>query len=442
MRGPDIFSGEGQEVRLLIKNGRIISPPTHTDETLDILIEHGRIVGLQAKIEASASRVIDASRLVVAPGFIDLHAHLREPGQEHKEDIRSASLAAAKGGFTSICAMPNTSPVNDCRTVTEYILSAAKEKAVVGVLPIAAITLGLNGGELTDMADLVGAGAVAFSDDGRGVQNSRIMLEALQRASSLNTLIIEHCEDLNLSRDGLMHQGATSSALGLQGIPGSAEDVMVARDIILAEAARARIHIAHLSTKGAVGLVKEAKRSGIAVTAEATPHHLILTDSALVRPDTNLKVNPPLRGSEDVEALLEAVKTGLIDVLATDHAPHTAEEKSRDFARAPCGIAGLETAVSLLLDRLVNKNLISLPRFVEMLSTAPAQMLGLKNKGRIAVGADADLTIFSPNKDVTVNVESFAGKGRNNPFHGWKLKGAPVMTIVAGRIAYPFGPMA
>jgi dihydroorotase len=334
--------------------------------------------------------------------------------------------------------MPNTSPVNDRRAVTEYILAAAKKKAAVGVFPIAAITLGLDGEALTDMADLIGAGAVAFSDDGRGVQNSQVMLRALEQASSLNALIIEHCEDRNLSRDGLMHQGAASSSLGLKGIPGSAEDVMVARDIILAEAARARIHIAHLSTRGAVDLVREAKKRNIGVTAEATPHHLVLTDSALVRPDTNLKVNPPLRGPEDVQALLEAVKAGVIDVLATDHAPHAAEEKNIEFDRAPFGIAGLETAVSLLLDRLVNKNLISLARFVEMLSTAPAKILGWKNKGRIAAGADADLTILSLSQDVTVDVGSFVSKSRNNPFHDWKLRGAPVMTVVAGKIAYPF----
>jgi dihydroorotase len=423
---------------LLIKKGRVIDPASKTDETLDVLIEGDRIIELKAKIDPAGSRVIDASRLVVSPGFIDMHAHLREPGQEQKEDIRTASLAAAKGGFTSICAMPNTDPVNDRRSVTEFILSTAKTKAAVGVFPIAAITRGLGGEALTDMADLIRAGAVAFSDDGRGVQNSLVMLRALERANSLNSLVIEHCEDLNLSRHGLIHQGAISFKLGLQGIPGSAEDVMVARDIILAGAARSRLHIAHLSTRVAVDLVREAKKRGIGVTAEATPHHLVLNDSALLHPDTNLKVNPPLRSPEDVQALLEAVQTGVIDVLATDHAPHTVEEKAIEFDRAPFGIAGLETAVSLLLDRLVNKKLISLTRFVEMLSTAPARILGWTNKGRIAPGADADLTILSLSKDIKVDVGSFVSKSRNNPFHGWKLRGAPVMTVVAGEIVYPF----
>jgi dihydroorotase len=423
---------------LLIKNGRVIDPASGTDETLDILVESGRIVELKAKIEPGGSRVIDASRLVVCPGFIDLHAHLREPGQEHKEDIRTASLAAAKGGFTSICAMPNTTPVNDHRAITEYILAAAKKKSLISVFPIAAITRGLNGQELTDMADLIGAGAVAFSDDGRGVQNSQIMRQALEQAAALNVLIIEHCEDQNLSRDGLVHQGAASALLGLKGIPGSAEDVMVARDIILTGASRSRLHIAHLSSRGAVDLVREAKKRNIQVTAEATPHHLVLTDASLSRPDPNLKVNPPLRGPEDARALLDAVQAGVIDVFATDHAPHTPEEKNVDFDRAPFGIAGLETAVSLLLDRLVNKNLISLARFVDMLSTAPARILGLKNKGRIAAGADADLTLLSLSKDITVDVQLFASKSRNNPFHGWKLRGAPVMTVAAGNIVYPF----
>ncbi len=423
---------------LLIKNGRVIDPPSGTDDTLDILIDEGRIVDLKAKIEGEGKKVIDASRLVVAPGFIDLHVHIREPGQEHKEDIRTASLAAAKGGFTTICAMPNTSPVNDSRSVTEYILFEAGKRAIVHILPIAAITRGLAGKELTDMAELASAGAVAFSDDGRGVQDSQVMRRALEYSKSLEVPLIDHCEDRSLSQDGLMHEGAAACLFGLKGIPASAEDVMVARDIILAGASDARIHIAHLSTAGAVRLVREAKKRKVKVTAEVTPHHLVLTDSALENYDTGLKVNPPLRGREDVRALLQSIEDGIIDVFVTDHAPHAPEEKDVEFDRAPFGINGLETAVSLLLDRIVNKKVIPLPRFVKMISSRPAEILALKNKGRIAVGADADLTILNLNKEIVVDVQGFVSKSRNNPFHGWKLKGAPVMTIVGGRAVYPF----
>jgi dihydroorotase len=425
-------------VSLLIKNGRVIDPPSGTDDTLDILIDEGRIVDLKAKIEGEGRKVIDASRLVIAPGFIDLHAHLREPGQEHKEDIRTASLAAAKGGFTTICAMPNTCPVNDSRSVTEHILSEAGRRAVVNILPIAAITRGLAGKELTDMADLAGAGAVAFSDDGRGVQDSQVMRRALEYSKFLKVPVIDHCEDRNLSQDGLMHEGVASCLFGFKGIPASAEDAMVARDIILAEASDARVHIAHLSTAGAARLVREAKKRKVKVTAEVTPHHLVLTDSALENYDTGLKVNPPLRSREDVRALHQAVADGTVDVFATDHAPHSPEEKDVEFDRAPFGINGLETAVSLLLDRIVNKKVIPLARFVEMISSRPAEILGLKNKGRIAVGADADLTILNLNKEIVVDVQGFVSKSRNNPFHGWKLKGAPITTIVRGRAVYPF----
>jgi len=425
-------------VKLLIKNGRVIDPSSGTDETLDILIDKGKIIDFKPKIEAESSRIIDASRLVVAPGFIDMHAHLREPGQEDKEDIHTASQAAAKGGFTSLCAMPNTNPINDNRGVTEYILSEAKKRALVNIFPIASITKCLRGEELTDMADLASAGAVAFSDDGKCIQDSRVMRRALEYSNLLQTLIIDHCEDFNLSREGLMHEGFSSHLFGLKGIPASAEDIMVARDVILAGAARARVHIAHLSTRGAAYLVREARKRKIKVTAEVTPHHLILTDSALENYDANLKVNPPLRSHDDVQALLEAVKDGVVDVFATDHSPHTPEEKDVEFDRAPFGIDGLETAVSLLLDKLVNKNVISLPRFIDMISTKPAQILGLKDKGRIAVGADADLTILNLHKEVVVDVHKFASKSRNTPFHGWKLKGTPVMTIVAGNTVYPF----
>jgi len=425
-------------MRLLIKNGRVVDPASGTDETLDILIDKGKIVDLKAKIESTGPKTIDASRLVVAPGFIDMHVHLREPGQEDKETIKTGSLAAAKGGFTSLCAMPNTEPPNDNRGVTEYILSEAKKNAVVNIFPIASVSKGLAGEELTDMADLVSMGAIAFSDDGRPVHNSHLLRRALEYSKFLKTLIIDHCEDKSLTEDGVMHEGHYSYLLGLKGIPASSEEIMVARDIILAEKAEARIHIAHLSVKGAVQLIKEAKKRKIQVTAEATPHHLVLSDSALESYDTNLKVNPPLRSVEDVEALIEAIREGVVDTIATDHAPHTPEEKDVEFDKAPFGIAGLETAVSLLLDKLVNKNVISLQKFIEMISTSPARILGLENKGKITIGADADLTILNLHKDSIVDVNSFKSKSRNNPFHNWKLKGAPVMTIVGGKIVYPF----
>ena len=425
-------------MKFLIKNGRVVDPKSNTDETLDILIDAGKIAGLKAKIESRDATLIDASRFVVAPGFIDMHVHLRVPGEEHKETIETGTRAAAKGGFTSICAMPNTSPVNDDPEVTEYILAQAGRRAIVNLYPIGALTKGLLGAEPADMAGQVAAGAIAFSDDGKCIQNSRVMRQVLEYSKSLNTLVIDHCEDKSLSENGVMHEGAASLRFGLRGIPAAAEDIMVARDIILAESLGAQVHIAHLSTKGATHLVREAKKRKVKITAEATPHHIVLNDGYLKNFETNYKVNPPLRSPEDVQALISAVKDGTVDVFATDHAPHTAKEKDAAFDKAPFGMVGLETAVSLLLDKLVNKNVISLARFIEMISTKPAQLLGLKNKGQIAVGADADLTILNLHKGVVVDVKAFSSKSKNSPFHGWKLKGAPVMTIVAGKIVYPF----
>ncbi len=423
-------------MRLLIKNGRVIDPSSGTDDTLDILIDKGKIVELKARIDAKEAKLIDASRLVVAPGFIDMHVHLRDPGQEDKETISTGSQAAAKGGFTSIACMPNTNPVNDNRGVTEYILSEAKKKAAVNVFPIAAITRGLRGEELTDMADLVEAGAVAFSDDGHPLENSQTMRRALEYSKLLNTLIIDHCEDRNLSGEGVMNEGYYSYLFGLRGMPDSSEEIMIARDIILAQKAGARIHIAHLSVKGAVDLIKEAKKKKVKVTAEVTPHHLFLTDACLETYDTNLKVNPPLRSKEDTQALVQAVKEEVIDAFSTDHAPHATDEKDVEFDVAPFGICGLETAVSLLLDRLVNKNVISLQKFIQMSSTNPALILGLEKKGKISPGADADLTILNLHKEIVVDVKSFKSKSRNTPFHDWKLRGAAVMTIVGGKIVF------
>lgn len=421
---------------LLIKNGRVIDPASGTDETLDILIDKRKIAVIKPKIEIEAKKIIDASRLVVAPGFIDMHTHLRDPGQENKETIHSGSLAAAKGGFTSIACMPNTLPVNDNRGVTEYIISEAKKSAVVNIFPIAAVSKDQKGKELTDMADLVDAGAVAFSDDGLPVKQSHIMRRALEYSKLLNTLIIDHCEDKSLTQDGVMHEGYYSYLFGLSGMPASSEEIIVARDLILAEKADARIHIAHLSVKGAIDYIREAKKKKVKVTTEVTPHHLLLTDSSLESYDTNLKVNPPLRSKDDVEALVKAIKDGIIDVIVTDHAPHTLDEKNVELDNAPFGINGLETAVSLILDKLVYKNIIPLQKFIEMISTTPAIILGLENKGKIKVGVEADLTILNLHKETVVDIEKFKSKSQNNPFHGWKLIGAPVMTIVGGKIVY------
>lgn len=420
-------------MRLLIKNGRVVDPSTKTDETLDILIDKKKIADIKAKISDKDARIIDASRLVITPGLIDMHTHLREPGQEHKETILTGSLAAARGGFTTIACMPNTSPVNDSRGVTEFILGEAKKNASVNILPVAAVTLGLEGQELTDMADLRDAGAVAFSDDGVPVANSQIMRRALEYSRLLECIIIDHCEDKNLSGQGVMHEGYHSLLFGLAGIPSSSEETMVARDIILAQKAQAPVHIAHVSTRGSVEMIRSAKNRKIKVTAEVTPHHLLLTDESLKDYNPNFKMNPPLRSRDDVDALIGAVKDGTIDVLATDHAPHTPDEKAVELDYAPFGIIGLETAVPLLLDGFVNKGIISLEGFVRMMSTRPAEILGLEGKGTIRVGSDADLTILNLRKEATIDASRFKSKSRNCPFDGWKCRGMPVMTIVGGK---------
>ncbi|MDD8025079.1 MAG: dihydroorotase [Acidobacteriota bacterium] len=424
-------------MKLLIRGGRVIDPGSAVDGRRDVLIEDGRIAAVAPVIEAGDARIIEAAGLIVAPGFIDLHVHLREPGQEHKETIETGTRAAAAGGFTSVCAMPNTNPVNDRPEITRMILARAAEKAVVHVFPIAALTAGLRGAELADMAALAEAGAAAFSDDGRCIQNAGLMRRAMETARSLGRPVVDHCEDVSLAGPGIMHEGPRAARFGLPGIPAAAEDVMVARDAILAEASRAPVHIAHLSTAGAVRIVREAKRRGVAITAEATPHHLILTDAALESKDPRFKMNPPLRSEEDVEALLEAVADGTIDVLATDHAPHTAAEKAAGIAAAPFGIVGLETAVPLLLDKLVHTGRISLARFIALWSTRPAEIFGLKGKGRLTAGADADLTLLDPDRPVVIDSGSFRSKSRNTPFDGWSLKGCAVRTIVGGRPIFP-----
>ncbi len=423
---------------LLVRKGLVVDPGSGSGAVRDVLIDGGRIADVRPRIDTAADRTVEAEGLVVVPGLIDMHVHLREPGFEAKETIATGTRAAARGGFTTVCAMPNTHPVNDRRAVTESVLVEAARSGAVNVLPIAAVTLGSRGEELADLADLRAAGAVAFSDDGRPVMNSRIMRQALAAAEAAGGLVIDHCEDAALSAGGSLNEGRVSARLGLAGIPAVSEEIMIARDIILAEALGARVHIAHVSTANGLRLIREAKSRGVRVSAEVTPHHLLLTEAAVESLNTDHKMNPPLRTPADVDALVEGLRTGAIDAVATDHAPHTVEEKAREFGVAPFGVVGLETAVSLLLDRFVHRKVISLTRFVELLSVNPARLLGLRAKARIAAGADADLTILDLDREVKVDKDRFESKGRNTPFHGWELRGAAVATIVGGRMAYPF----
>lgn len=398
-------------------------------------MDGGKIASAGGRIEAPGADVIDASGLVVAPGFIDMHVHLREPGQAYKETIISGARAAARGGFTAVCAMPNTSPVNDSPEVTAWIREAAAG-AVIRVFPIAALTRGQKGGEPVDFDALLEAGAVAFSDDGRCIQDEDLMRRVLEAARARDTLVIDHCEDRALFGDGVINDGPIARRLNLPGIPAAAEEAIVARDIALAGRTGGRVHLAHLSTKGSVELVGEAKRRGLPVTAEVTPHHLLLTEDDVEAGGPNFKMNPPLRSAADAAALAAAVRDGIIDVFATDHAPHAASEKAAGLRDAPFGIVGLETAIPLLLDRLVGRGVISLLRFAAMGSLRPAEILRWPDKGRLAPGAAADVTILDLERTVTVDASRFASLGRNTPFDGWTLRGAPVMTIVGGRTVF------
>lgn len=426
--------------RLLIKNARVIDPSQRLDEGLDILIVDGKLAKLAERIHAPEAETIDATGLIAAPGFIDVHVHLREPGFEYKETIASGTMAAAAGGFTAVCCMPNTQPVHDNPAVTEFILARAREANRCRVYPIGAISKGLKGEELAEIGEMHRAGAVAFSDDGKPVVSSYLMRRACEYSLLFDVPVVDHCEDPTLSGRGVMHEGAVATRLGLRGIPAAAEEVMVARDVILAELTGARVHIAHLSTKGSLELVRLAKAKGLKVTCEVTPHHLALTDEAVAENhyDTNTKMNPPLRSAEHVEALLEGVLDGTVDCLATDHAPHHADEKAVEFDHAPFGIVGLETALPLTFDLLVGKNRMPLTRFVALWSTNPARIFKLGG-GTLKVGAPADLTIFNPELRATVNPEKFRSLSRNTPFGGKRLRGWPVYTIVAGRVVYRRG---
>jgi len=420
---------------LLIKKGRVLDPASHLDKVLDIFIEDGRIKRIAKDIDLTSQEVIDASGKVVIPGLIDMHTHLREPGREDEETIESGTCAAARGGFTTICCMPNTDPVIDDPSLVEFIYKQAENKGIVEVLPIAAISKDRKGKDLSPMGRLKAAGAVAFSDDGDWIANSSLMRRALEYLKSFNLVLISHCEDRNLSGDGVVNEGYFSTITGLEGIPREAEEVALFRDLALARMSGSSLHVAHVSTARSVKLIREAKQVGVKVTAEVTPHHFTLTEKEVTSFDTNTKVNPPFRGGEDIEALKEGLIDAAIDVIATDHAPHIIEEKEKNYADAPFGIIGLETALGLVIKELVEKRILSLMEAIAKLTINPARILGI-DRGRIKEGVKANITIFDPDKVWLVKEEELASKSRNSPFIGWKLPGKVEWTIVGGKIAY------
>ena len=421
--------------QLLIKNGRVIDPASATDRLADVLIQDGSIAAVGPGLAAPGAEVLDAAGLVVTPGFIDMHVHLREPGIEHAETIETGARAAAAGGFTSICCMPNTLPVNDSATVTSYIVERARKFAVTNVFPIGAITKNSAGEELAAIGSMKAAGVVAISDDGRPVMNARVMRRAMEFARSFDLPVIDHCEDLNLSAGGDMHEGDESVRLGLRGIPASSEDVMVARDILLAQTTGARFHVAHISTRNAVAMVAHARRQGLPVTCEATPHHFSLTDSRMPPYDSNFKMKPPLRTACDAGAVVDGIVSGAVDAIATDHAPHPGSEKMQEFEKCPFGIIGLETALGLALEHLVHTGKITLARLVALFTTGPARVLRL-DRGTLAQGAPGDVTVFSTDLEWTYDVNQSFSKSRNSPFDGHTFRGGPMATIVNGAVVW------
>ena len=420
---------------IVIKNGRVIDPASQTDRVADVLIVDGLIAGVAPNLSSSHAEVFDATGMIVAPGFIDMHVHLREPGFEHAENIESGSRAAAAGGFTSVCCMPNTKPVNDSVTVTSYIVERARRSAVVNVFPIGAITKGSAGEELSAIGGMKEAGAVAISDDGLPVMNARVMRRAMEFAKSYDLPIIQHCEDLNLSAGGDMHEGAASVRWGLRGIPAAAEDVMVARDLVLAQLTGARYHVAHISTRNAAAMVDYARRHGLPVSCEVTPHHFALADTDMAAYDSNYKMKPPLRACGDREAVTEALVAGTITAIANDHAPHAGSEKMQEFERCPFGIIGFETAIGLALEHLVHTNKLTLARMVELFTTGPDSVMRL-GRGTLATGAPGDVTIFSTGLAWTYDVNQSPSRSRNSPFDGHTFRGGPVATVVGGKLVW------
>jgi dihydroorotase len=423
----------------LLRGGRVVDPANGRDGVFDLLIDGDRIARVGRDLPIGDARAVDVpSGLVLVPGLIDMHVHLREPGQEHKETVATGAASAVAGGFTAVACMPNTSPVNDNAGVTGYILARAAEANLARVYPIGAVSRGQKGEELADIAELKQAGCVALTDDGHPVSTAMLMRRALEYAGMFGLPIIEHCEEQTLKGDGVAHEGFHASALGLRGIPGECESIMASRDIALAELTKGIVHIAHMSARQTLDAVRYGKSRGARVTCEVTPHHFVLTDEMLGAPiayDTNVKMNPPLREAADRDAMLAGLSDGSIDVIATDHAPHHVDEKQVEFDRAPFGITGLETAVSLCFDRLVHAGVVSLPRLVELLSVNPARILRVPG-GSLAEGAPADITILAPDLHVTVDAGTMKSRSRNTPFDGWKLRGGVAATIVGGRVVY------
>lgn len=422
-----------------IINGRVIDPSRKLDAKLNLHISDGKIIEETRAIKVpDAAEVIDAKDCIVAPGFIDMHSHLREPGFEYKEDIESGTKAAASGGYTTICCMPNTNPVNDNATVTDFIFERRRLAGVIDVLPIGAISRGQKGENLADIGDMATAGAVAISDDGQPVMNSILMRRAMEYAKGFGIPVISHCEDKSLSPGGVMHESALSTKLGLRGIPSAVEEVMLARDIMLAELTGSRLHIAHLSSAGSVELVRAAKKKGILVTAEVTPHHLALTQDAVDGYDVNAKVNPPLRQDSDRCALIEGLCDGTIDAIATDHAPHAITDKEVGFQDSSFGIIGFETMLPIVLN-LVHEKKITIERMIESLTICPAKILNLKDRGTLNIGSVADIVIFDPESVWTIHSKDFLSKARNTPFDGLRVRGKVMFTISKGKVVYSRG---
>lgn len=425
-------------MKLLIAGGHLIDPTEGQNSGKNLLIEDGRVAAWLNQNESAPedATVFDATGLIVAPGFIDLHVHLREPGQEHKETIASGCQAAVAGGFTSVCPMPNTTPVNDSAAITRYMIEQAERANFANVFPVGAITKSSGGAELAEMGEMKAAGAVAVSDDGRPVPNAGMMRRAMEYAKDFDLPVVDHCEDKSLSSGGVMHEGKISLLLGLKGMPALAEELDAVRDILLAKETGAHIHIAHISTRGAIEIVRRAKNENINVSCEVTPHHFTLTDKVVEGYDTNTKMSPPLRSEEHLEAILEALKDGTIDAIATDHAPHHADEKALEYDRAPMGITGLETAVGLAFNELVHKGIIDLVRLIELCSTNPAKIFRLKERGTLRVGSIADVTILDPNSSWTYKNSESRSKSKNSPFDGWQFQGAVAATIIGGRVVH------